>query len=276
VVPCSSGPRGDDGVSDETVAADGEVSPYRVRGRTPPPVHRPAQAQTITGTVLDGGTGAPIPAAVITLLTEPGEVATRVEADSLGAFSATAPRAGSYYLRAERIGYRAVTEGIFDLGAGGTMEVQINLLTQPVELEGVEATVQGTDWVEVRQTQRLEAQGFFERMDAGFGDFFPPDSIERKQVPYVTDFVTHLPGVVSEGGILKFGSGECLPNIWIDGILVIGALRAFSNDELNSLNGRISPEQVAAIEVYRTIGGTPLQYSGMGVRCGTVLIWTKG
>jgi len=38
----------------------------------------------------------------------------------------------------------------------------------------------------------------------------------------------------------------------------------------------IPPEQVAAIEVYRTIGGTPLQYTEMGTRCGTVLIWTKG
>ncbi len=236
----------------------------------------PTQAQTITGTLLDGGTGAPIPSGVITLLTEPGEVATRVEADSAGVFSITAPAPGSYYLRAERIGYRAVTEGIFDLGAGGTMEVQINLLTQPVDLEGVEATVQRTDWIEVRQTQRLEAQGFFERMDAGFGDFFPPDSIERKQVPYVTDFVAHLPGVVSEGGILKFRSGECIPNIWIDGIFVIGKRRAFQNEELWSLDGRISPEQVAAIEVYRTIGGTPLQYTEMGTRCGTVLIWTKG
>ncbi len=252
----------------------------------------PAQAQTITGTVLDGGTGAPIPAAVITLLTEPGDVTTRVEADSLGVFSATAPRAGSYYLRAERIGYRAVTEGIFDLGAGGTMEVQINLLTQPVELEGVEATVTAERAIERRQREYLEWQGFYDRKKMGFGSFITPEEIEEKPPFRARDLFKMIPGVntgnvTGTPGTDGIVTMKCAPprGLGAAGQIQVGSVRAggfavFVNG-IRVYQGRewdmrsdVAMADIAAVEVYPRLATLPIEYSGFGV-CGAILIWTR-
>ncbi len=228
----------------------------------------PLSAQTITGTLLDGGTGAPIPAGVITLLTEPGEVATRVEADSAGAFSIAAPQPGSYYLRAERIGYRAVTEGIFDLGEGGSIEVQINLLTQPVELEGVEATVTAERAIERRQREYLEGQGFYDRKKMGFGSFIEVDSLPQE--PFrPSDLLRSVPGldmIPPFTGIVRV-DGDCVFSAWVNGIKV------FQGREWD-MGSTIQISDIAAIEVFTRASNIPLQYGGLS-GCAVILVWTR-
>ncbi|MCG6989109.1 MAG: carboxypeptidase-like regulatory domain-containing protein, partial [Gemmatimonadetes bacterium] len=77
----------------------------------------PAAAQRVRGRLVDAGTGEPVPAAEMSLLS--GESGTRVVKRALttdsGRFVLTAPRPGRYRLKAERIGYRTVVSPPFDL-----------------------------------------------------------------------------------------------------------------------------------------------------------------
>jgi len=151
---------------------------------------------------------------------------------------------------------------------------------RPVPLAGLEAVVEGLSFVERLQRSQLESRGFFEREEAGFGDFFPPELIEARQLLRFSDIVVRLPGVgLDADGILKFRAGQCEPNIWIDGILVLrgeSGRRGFPelDAQLRRIDGRILPADVLAVEVYRTLGATPIEYTTPNAACGTILIWT--
>jgi len=97
-------------------------------------------AQTVHGRLLEQGTARPIEAGDLTLLGEDGEAVDRAGTDSAGHFTLRSPEPGSFYVRAERIGYRTKTDGVLELGEGGEITVDFYLMPQPVELEGVEGT----------------------------------------------------------------------------------------------------------------------------------------
>ena len=65
-----------------------------------------ASAQSVRGTVVERGTGAPLGGIVVQLLDSAGAPASRTITSSEGHYRLTAPRAGSYSLRVLRIGYR--------------------------------------------------------------------------------------------------------------------------------------------------------------------------
>lgn len=235
-------------------------------------------AQTLRGFLLEGGTGTPVAEGVVGLYTPEGRPVGDALSDSTGAFEIRAPSAGYYFLTAEKIGYVDLTHGDFEIGAGKTVSFDIYLRTQPVELEGIGASVERTDPFVRRERQRLAVQGFFERMEEGFGDFFTPELIEERNPTYFSDIIIRLPGVYIDGGLVKFRgvTGMCEPNIWIDGILVFGgAGPAASSDEMRDIDGKIQVQQVSAVEVYRRLASTPIEYSIPNARCGTVLIWTR-
>src|SRR4051812_19227115 len=75
-------------------------------------------AQGVTGTVVDGRSGAPVPGALVTLVSDDGRVQARVLADRAGTFALRAPAAGRYTLRAERVGYATASSPPLELGAG--------------------------------------------------------------------------------------------------------------------------------------------------------------
>ena len=155
----------------------------------------PASAQTIEGQLLDGATRQPVPVGVVSLLAEEGRVVERVEADSAGRFRIDAPDAGSYFLRAERIGYRTVTDGIFDLGRDGRLEVEIWMRASPVELEGVEANVEARTMYEERLDRMLRNQGFYDRQTRTSGWFITPEDIEERPPTRPRDLFRMIPGI---------------------------------------------------------------------------------
>jgi hypothetical protein len=62
------------------------------------------------------------------------------------------------------------------------------------------------------------------------------------------------------------------PRIWVDGFLIdtqdMGKLQGYAVSQV------VQPEDVYAIEVYRSPSQVPVEYGGPQSGCGVVLIWT--
>ena len=75
------------------------------------------RAQAVSGAVTDAATGAPVRGAVVSMLDATGRRVALAQVADDGRFRMSAPSAGTYRLRAMRIGYRPTDRGPFELGA---------------------------------------------------------------------------------------------------------------------------------------------------------------
>jgi hypothetical protein len=101
---------------------------------------RVASAQTIAGKVLGKGDGAPVVGAIVALLDSTGRaVATKLAEDG-GSFDFAAPRAGSYAIRVERVGYRSTTTSSFLVRQGEVIDVPITIVTEGISLRAVKVS----------------------------------------------------------------------------------------------------------------------------------------
>ena len=78
----------------------------------------PAWAQTIEGTVLDDEWSVPIETAGVALVAANDSIVSEFITDERGRFAIRLPGAGSYRLRATRIGYKPAMSEVFELGPG--------------------------------------------------------------------------------------------------------------------------------------------------------------
>jgi hypothetical protein len=96
-----------------------------------------ARAQVISGRVLGKSDRVAVPGVIVSLLDSSGRaVETSLVGDS-GAFRFTAPAAGSYALRAERVGLHSVTTPAFAVRQGATVELPIMMEAGGVSLRAV-------------------------------------------------------------------------------------------------------------------------------------------
>ncbi|MFQ5690940.1 MAG: carboxypeptidase-like regulatory domain-containing protein [Gemmatimonadota bacterium] len=68
---------------------------------------------------------------------------------------------------------------------------------------------------------------------------------------------------------LSSGSGDCQPLYYVNGG------RAPIDNLPQGIN-EFRPEDMEAIEIYRSGGAVPAQYGGSNARCGVILFWTRG
>ena len=258
----------------------------------------PLGAQAVRGRLLEAGTGQPVGAAQVALVSSAGNAVSADQSARTGHFSLRAPRPGTYRVQVRRLGYRARTESV-EVGSRG-LELDIRLEPLPVSLDPV--TVEAD-----LSLRHLEQVGFYVRQLSDFGHFITRDAIGHRQPKRLTDVLTTVPGVrlVPDGQVigrtmLQFRSatttlgGLCEPRVFVDGLI---AIRGDSKpvvmtpgggliDELNqedprspepSVDDVVDPRDVEAIEVYRSGAEVPAQFGGMGpfTRCGVVVIWTK-
>src|SRR6185436_19813547 len=95
-------------------------------------------AGTITGIVVDAASRVPIPSVQMQIV---GTTRTVLTGDD-GRYRISGVRAGTYQLRALRLGYSAGTQGI-NVTAGGTAEANFSLAQAAVSLEQVVTTATG-------------------------------------------------------------------------------------------------------------------------------------
>lgn len=100
-----------------------------------------AGAQSVVGTVVEGGTLRPLTGAFVVLENRAGgRVAARLAAQE-GRFVVRAPAAGEYRLVAQLIGYADATTDFFTLGEGETLQRTLQVSVRAVNLEGIRAEV---------------------------------------------------------------------------------------------------------------------------------------
>ena len=259
---------------------------------------RPGSAQTVRGRLLEAETDKPVPAAQVVLLTRLGSAVAVGQSNAEGRFALRASRPGTYVLQVRRLGYQLRRDPV-ELGRD-PVELELRLAPVPVTLDPVTVAAE-------LNMRYLEIVGFYNRQKGDFGHFITRDEIEARRANRITDVLTTIPGVrlVPDGQVvgrwaLQFRSaltslgGLCEPRVFLDGLI---AIRGDSKpvvmtpgggiiDELNQEDPRspepavddiVDPNDIEAIEVYRSGPQVPAEFGGMGpfTRCGVVVVWTR-
>jgi len=228
----------------------------------------PACAQ-IQGRVADAESGEPVEASTVILLDSAGDTVVAVASRADGRFAVFHQLVdGEYLIGASAQGYQAVWT-VFEY-EGAPKAFEMRLRRAPVELEGLEVSVEG----EVRTYRKLALRGFYDRQRRGFGDHLEfSDPSSRLGATRSSHLIRRLAGVsVAKGGepLIRGGSGgACQPVLVIDGLVVraVPSSRAF--DDIMP-----PPEDILAIEVYRSLATVPPQWLRRGM-CGAIIVWTR-
>lgn len=100
---------------------------------------RSASAQTVTGTVVQDGTGTALEGALVQLLDEKGEQRASVLSNRAGMFVLRPPTPGRYMVTADFIGYQQVSEGPLDVEQA-SVSIVLSMAVDPVALRDVVVT----------------------------------------------------------------------------------------------------------------------------------------
>ena len=147
-----------------------------------------AQQGTITGTVVDAETGAPLAAASVEALGQDGPQGT----SDTGAFTLQVA-AGSHSLVVTLIGYETTRLDGVDVEAGGTTSVEIPVRSRALLLNPVVVTVSRT------QEKALDAPASITTVSR--------DEVARATTPTLADHVRAVPGVdAAQTGLMSGGS----------------------------------------------------------------------
>jgi hypothetical protein len=96
-------------------------------------------SQTVAGTLVAADRGTPLAGATVTLLDEGGRAVAAASSRANGGFTLTAPAAGRYRVRAERVGHASTLSAPITLAAGETFTLRLEAGARGVQLEGIKA-----------------------------------------------------------------------------------------------------------------------------------------
>ena len=220
----------------------------------------PAEPGRVTGRVTAEYGNRGLSDVEITLL---GHTRVSTLSDGRGRFNLTDVEPGLVEIEFTRLGYAPRTAQ-FVVYAGRVVELSATMSTQPIELEAIEVTV---------RSRFLERNGFYRRMEGGWGKQFTQKDLEAIDPMYISDVIRRVAGLTvrhrNRGGAVAvsgrgigFSGGGCVLPVYVDGIRI-------ANPDLD----QYPPEWIEAMEIYRGVG-TPFEY-GMLNSCGVVLIWTR-
>lgn len=250
----------------------------------------PGSAQTITGSLIDAESGHPIPLGLVMMYSEAGDSITQTITDAAGRFRIAADDPGSFLLRAAALGYGESTEGVFELGAGGSMEIEYRLRAEPLPLEALLVSV-NRPIIE----HSLVQNGFVRRLQRGLGTFITPHDIENSPAQSTEALLQGVPAV--RVGVVTRNAGElgipaphigetvmiqaplggwCVPRVYVD-----GRPTHYDPNVGVTLSSFVSIADIDAIEVYRRPSEVPVEFeatlsrSGPVGGCGALVLWTK-
>ncbi len=263
----------------------------------------PAIAQTLHGRLLDVDDNLPIASGFLEFIGEDGSLVATTRADEDGVFRIRVPKAGVYMVRARRLGYRAWIDGPLELGEDEDLQVEFHLRRVATELDPIEVTANA-------DVRYLNAVGFYTRQRSDFGHFVTRDQIQRRQAHRMTDLVATVPGVrlvplpqsAGKAQVQMRGSNVsqgnlCRPRVFLDGLIAIrggsgprrldggdvgdigdqeGPAGSGGSSEPN-LDDVVVPDDIEALEVYRSAAQVPAKFGGAGAfaQCGVIAIWTR-
>jgi len=183
-------------------------------------------AQSIRGTVLDDASKLPISSVMVTLLDDAGvEVPRGVRTDSLGAFMVHAARAGTWRVKAMRIGYSPVTSERVVLTIGGLAVVRLRMTTVAQQLVPVQILEQRM----LSANELMSTAGFDLRRSRGLGRFLSAEQLADMGQDGVREVLANFfqPTLFVDadsvlGDVLRMrqGMARCPPEVFLDGRLL--------------------------------------------------------
>jgi hypothetical protein len=211
----------------------------------------------VAGSVVDEG-GAPVAFADIRLLAFDGSRQSS-QTDRVGHFLFLAVPDGMAEVEIRRLGFRPFTGRLNVPFLYRGDSTRIVLATLPAELRGIE----------VSGERDGSLAGFYSRQKSNnFGHYLDRAAIEATHAQRPSESLRGVPGVrllpsPRVGNMVRIRN--CRPTIWLDGIRVQEA----ELDEVSSM------DDVAAIEVYKSLAGLPPQFIDRTNPCGGILIWSR-
>jgi hypothetical protein len=231
--------------------------------------------QRVIGRALESGSDRPI-GNVELRLENAGGIVARAVTDSLGRFTLRANGPGVYSVSASHISY-ATARAPVELAATDQLDVILRLTIAPTEVSPLVVVARGR-----APDPYLERNGFYERKADGFGVFKTPEDIEKRRAMTSSDHFQGINGVrLVYGGIqgrdiiiTRAEDPNCPPRVIIDNVIVRRGGK-FSRPGEQPIDQLIHPQDINAIEIFRSPSEIPRQYASQEVTCGLVLFWTK-
>jgi hypothetical protein len=230
-----------------------------------------ANAQVVTGRVLDAGSDAPLAEVQVRLETVEGRGVSSAVTDTAGAFAVQAPRFGQFVLVAGMAGMATVSTEPSAVEAG-TTEVVLRMAVEAVPLEPLTVEARG------RPADLGLLTGYYDRMQwnerVGVGRFITRDVIDARNPVDMSDMLREIPRVsVSRARgtgafvTMRGARGDCTPALFVDGARANRRDRAYV-DEM------VRPMDVEGVEVYVGMAQLPGEYMDEN-HCGVLLVWTR-
>jgi hypothetical protein len=229
------------------------------------------QEVRIEGRVIADVTAHPLPSARVTAFRPDGKLIKRVESDSAGMFEFTVAGHSAVRLRAEHIGYKAVTTPMLHFDDRSYFQVEVRLDTEALLLAPLEVVV----WSAVDPSPLLD--NFRRRVASGSGVYITRADIQARRPMFMSDMLRSVPGVVFEGAgagarprinIGRSSAMNCQTQIFVDGLL---ATRGGADVRLDDL---VNPMSVEGIEIYRGLSTVPPEFLNPDAKCGVIAVWT--
>lgn len=209
----------------------------------------------IAGQLLDRASRLPLAGAAITVLGTP----VLLRSTATGQFAHAGLKPGTYVMQARALGY-APGSWVIDLAERETLSVVIELDAVAIALPGVTVEAAGGG-------QRGMA-GFLQRRAARRGVYLTEEDFKRADAARLSDVLRNVSGVRLtcrfSGCRVRMARDNCQPDFFVDG-----------HSANNSTNLEMPMVGVIAIEVYRTITETPVEFLRGANTCGTIVIWTR-
>ena len=228
----------------------------------------PVHGQTLHGRVIDLLTRQPVSGVALQMMRGAEQVAL-IASDSAGRFLLRAPVPGSYRVVASRLGYGNAESHVISLALDQSVETLLQIKSEPVRLAPVTLTASRVPY--------LDSRGFYERMEAGGGDFLTSEVIQRRNSSSLLEVLRSMKGVK----VQRMGSRQevyltnanCMPQITVDGVTLRWGGRAMTT--VQHLDDLVNVAHIDAVEVYRSSSRVPSGFVGPNAACGVILIWTR-
>jgi hypothetical protein len=212
----------------------------------------------LVGRVTDTS-GAPIPRAQVVVLVD-GSPGPFTRSDSAGSFRLDGLSPGAVSILVRRLGYRG---RVFSIEIDGhTKPLDAVLTPAPVGLGSVRVQAK------VDESKRKLREFYDHRQHGQLGYFFDTDDILKRRPLNPSDLLRAVPGVRL---VAQTPSGSqvrvrgCRPTLWIDGVRRPNA----------ELDETVSTDDIAAVEVYKSLAGIPAQFMDRETNCGAIVVWTR-
>ena len=251
-----------------TSAAARGIAQHASSAGSPPP---DGLTYAVRGTVVDHD-GAPVSTAEVRLVQHDSTIRS-VRTDADGRFWMDSLTSMISVFQVRRLGYQPKIVQVRFTKSDRSIVMVVSLESAATALDTV---LVEADTEVFKPDSRL--MGFYERSKANnFGHYVTEEMLAKLHPHFTSDAVRTVPGVTvrpaRRGNTVRLRNcgtrGESAdragPLLWIDGVRLPGA----ELDEFTQGN------DVAAIEIYNSFAGVPVQYFDRTAVCGTILVWTK-